>query len=107
LPEPEGLEALARDPRYRALVRSRGRFTTLLTLAMLAVYFGFILLIAFDKALLARPVGGGVTSLGILVGLGVILIAILLTALYVRRANGEFDDRLRALVDGAGGDRRQ
>jgi uncharacterized membrane protein (DUF485 family) len=100
--EPEGLEALERDPRYRELVRRRGRFTTLLTIAMLIVYFGFILLIAFDKALLARPVGDGVTSLGILVGLGVILFAILLTALYVHRANGEFDDRLRDLIDGKG-----
>jgi uncharacterized membrane protein (DUF485 family) len=98
----EGLEALARDPRYGELVRRRGRFTTLLTIAMLIVYFGFILLIAFDKALLARPIGDGVTSLGILVGLGVILFAILLTGLYVRRANGEYDDRLRALVEDRG-----
>jgi uncharacterized membrane protein (DUF485 family) len=102
VPETQGLEAIARDPRYRELVRRRGRFTTLLTIAMLVVYFGFILLIAFDKAFLARPVGDGVTSLGIVVGLGVIAFAILLTALYVRRANGEFDDRLRELVEGQG-----
>jgi uncharacterized membrane protein (DUF485 family) len=102
VPETQGLEAIARDPRYRELVRRRGRFTTLLTIAMLVVYFGFILLIAFDKAFLARPIGAGVTSLGIIVGLGVIVFAILLTAFYVRRANGEFEARLRELVEGIG-----
>jgi uncharacterized membrane protein (DUF485 family) len=102
VPEPHSLEALARDPRYQELVRRRGRFTTLLTAAMLIVYFGFILLIAFDKPLLARPIGTGVTSLGIPVGLGVILVAILLTGLYVRRANHEYDDRVAALRAEAG-----
>jgi uncharacterized membrane protein (DUF485 family) len=97
VPESDRLEAIARDPRYRELVQRRGRFTTLLTATMLIVYFGFILLIAFDKALLARPIGDGVTSLGIPVGLGVILVAILLTGLYVRRANHEYDDRIAAL----------
>jgi uncharacterized membrane protein (DUF485 family) len=93
------LEAVARDPRYLDLVRRRGRFTWLLTAAMLVVYFGFVLLIAFDKSLLARPIGAGVTSLGIPVGIGVILFAILLTGLYVRRANSEYDARVRAIVE--------
>ena len=50
---------LASDPRYIALVRKRGRFTIVLTVIMLIVYFGFVLTIAFDKALLARSVSGG------------------------------------------------
>jgi uncharacterized membrane protein (DUF485 family) len=87
----ERLASLAEDPRYRALVRRRSRFAWALSGVMLAAYFGFILLIAFDKPLLARPIGRGVTSLGIPLGLGVILLAILLTAIYVRRANREFD----------------
>jgi uncharacterized membrane protein (DUF485 family) len=64
---------------------------------MLAAYFGYVLLIAFDKPLLARPIGSGVTSLGIPLGLGVILLAILLTAIYVRRANREWDGLAAAL----------
>ena len=67
---------------------------------MLVVYFGYVALIAFDKAVLARPIGGGVTSLGIPVGLGVILLAILLTGIYVRRANREYDPLVKALRDG-------
>lgn len=92
-------EVLA-DPRYQRLVRRRGRFTWALTAIMLAAYFGYILLIAFDKELLARPIGRGVTSLGIPVGVGIILLAILLTGLYVRRANKEYDPLVRALKDG-------
>lgn len=88
------------DPRYQKLVKRRGRFTWTLTLIMLAAYYGYILLIAFDKELLARPVGGGVTSLGIPVGVGIILLAIVLTGLYVRRANKEYDSLVRVLKDG-------
>lgn len=86
------LARVAEDPRYIALVHRRGRFAWALTLVMLAVYFGYVLLIAFDKPLLARPLwAGAATSLGIPLGLGVILVAILLTGLYVRRANRDYD----------------
>jgi len=88
---------LARDPRYIALVRKRGRFTTILTIVMLIVYFGFVLTIAFDKAVLARSISGGATSWGIPVGLGVIALAILLTGLHVWRANRDFDPVIDAL----------
>ncbi len=93
----EAADRLARDPRYVALVRRRGRFTTILTLIMLIVYFGFVLTIAFDKALLARSVSGGATSWGIPVGMGVIGLAIVLTGLYVWRANRDFDPVIDAL----------
>lgn len=86
------------DPRYHAAIRRRGRFAMLLSAIMLAVYVGFILLVAFDKTLLARPIAGGATSIGIPVGLGVILLAIVLTGLYVRRANRDFDPEIAALV---------
>ena len=92
-------EVLA-DPRYQRLVKRRGRFSLVLSIIMLVAYFGYVALIAFDKALLARPIGGGVTSLGIPVGVGIILLAILLTGLYVRRANREFDPLVKALRDG-------
>jgi uncharacterized membrane protein (DUF485 family) len=88
------------DPRYQKLIRRRGRFTWTLTAIMLAAYYGYILLIAFDKAVLARPIGGGVTSLGIPIGVGIILLAIVLTGLYVRRANKEYDPLVRALRNG-------
>lgn len=90
-------ERIAADPRYEALVRRRSRFTWLLTGVMLIVFFGYILLIAFDKALLATPIGGGTTTLGIPIGIGVILVGIVLTGVYVRRANRDFDKAVDAI----------
>ena len=97
----ERLARIAADPRYQELVRRRGRFTLILTSIILTAYFGYILLIAFDKKLLASPIGRGVTSVGIPLGIGVILLAIVLTGLYVRRANRDFDPVTRALREEA------
>lgn len=92
------LTRIADDPRYRQLIRARGRFGWLLSGIMLAAYFGFVLLVAFDKAFLSQPiVAGGVTSLGIVIGFAIILLAILLTGLYVARANRDYDAALAAL----------
>ena len=88
---------LANDVRYLRLVRRRSRFAWLLTAIILGIYFGYILLIAFRRDVLAVPIGGGVTSLGIPVGIGVILAGIVLTGIYVRKANREFDPELDAL----------
>ena len=82
---------IAADPNYQALKSRRSRFGWLLTLAMLVVYYGFILLIAFRKDVLAARMGDGVMTWGIPIGFGVIVFTILITAIYVRRANGEFD----------------
>jgi uncharacterized membrane protein (DUF485 family) len=93
---------VAADPRYRKLVKERARFSWLLSAIMVAVFFGYIGLIAYDRALLARPVAGGATTLGIPVGIGVILAAIILTGIYVRRANRHFDPMMRAIRKDAG-----
>lgn len=69
---------------------------------MLAIYFGYILLIAFDRSFLARPIGGGTTTLGIPIGIGVIVSGILLTWIYVARANRRFDALTRELLRDAG-----
>ena len=85
------------NPKYQALKRKRGGFGWLLTILMLLVYYGYIGLIAFDKELLAKPLGAGVTTLGIPIAFGVIVFTIAITGLYVRRANGEYD-RLTAEI---------
>ena len=90
-------QAIASDPRYRALIRRRGRFAAVLSAVILIVYFGVIGLVAFDKPLLAASLAGGATSVGIPIGLGIILLSIVLTGLYVRRANGEFDRELATI----------
>lgn len=95
-------DAVLNDPRYRQLVRGRGRFTWTLSIVMLVAYFGYVALIAFDKAALARPIGDGVTSIGIPIGIGIILLGIFLTGLYVHRANKAFDPLVAALQKDAG-----
>ena len=85
------------NPKYLELRRKRNRFGWWLTALMMVVYYGYIALIAFDKEFLARPFGNGVTTIGIPLGIGVILFSIVITGIYVRRANSEFD-RLTAEI---------
>ena len=82
---------IAAHPSYQRLKARRSRFGWWLTAAMMVVYYGFILLVAFDKPLLASRLGEGVTTLGMPIGLGVIVLSIVITGIYVRRANNEFD----------------
>ena len=66
---------------------------------MLLVYQGFILLVAFAPGLLATPLApGGVATVGIPIGLGVIVFAFLITGIYVARANGRYDRLNRELI---------
>ena len=85
------------NPKYHELKRKRNGFGWMLTVLMLVVYYGYIALIAFNKPFLAQPIGAGVTTLGIPIGMGVIIFTIVITCIYVRRANGEYD-RLTAEI---------
>jgi uncharacterized membrane protein (DUF485 family) len=91
------VDKIQSNPKYLELRRKRNRFGWWLTALMMVVYYGYIALIAFDKPFLAQPIGAGVTTIGIPIGLGVIVFTILITAFYIRRANGEFD-RLTAEI---------
>ncbi|HHW34891.1 MAG TPA: DUF485 domain-containing protein [Paracoccus solventivorans] len=86
------LERIASDPNYQELRQKRLRFGWRLTIAMLVVYYGFITLIAFSKETLAARIGDGVMTWGIPIGFGVILFTIIITGVYVARANSEYDD---------------
>ena len=79
------------NPKYAELRRKRSGFGWALTALMMVVYYGYIALIAFNKPFLATPLGQGVTTLGIPLGMGVIIFTIVITGIYVRRANSEFD----------------
>ena len=86
------VDRIQKHPKYLELRKKRNTFGWLLTLLMMVVYYGYIALIAFNKPFLAQPIGTGVTSLGIPIGMGVIIFTVAITAIYVRRANSEFDD---------------
>ena len=91
---------IANHPKYQELKAKRTSFGMWLTLAMMAVYFGFILLVAFNKPFLSQRLGEGVMTMGIPIGFGVIVFTIAITAFYVRRANAEFDDLTAAIAKG-------
>ena len=80
----------------KALDSARWRVAVSLTIGMMAVYFGFILLVAYDKPLLTRIVMPGL-SLGILLGALVIIAAWVFIWVYVRWANQHYDARIEAL----------
>ena len=89
------------NPKYHELRQKRNAFGWSLTVLMLVVYFGYIALIAFNKPFLAQPIGSGVTTLGIPIGLGVIIFTIVITGIYVRRANGEYDKLTAEILEEA------
>ncbi|UVO51735.1 DUF485 domain-containing protein [Sphingomonas sp. SUN019] len=93
------LEArIAADPRYRALVRDRQRFSWMLTAITVVAYSSFIALIAFDKPLMAQPIGGGTISIAVALGAAMLVGTVAICAVYVRRANRVYDPRLAELL---------
>ena len=98
--EDDLVKRIASHPQYIELRAKRTSFGWWLTLAMMVVYYGFILLVAFNKPFLSQRLGEGVMTIGIPIGFGVILFTILITAYYVKRANSEFDDLTAAIAKG-------
>lgn len=90
--EDDVVQRIVSNPHYQELKSKRSSFGWWLTLAMMVVYYGFIMLVAFNKELLSQKLGAGVMTVGIPVGFGVIIFTIVITIIYVRRANTEFDD---------------
>jgi uncharacterized membrane protein (DUF485 family) len=88
--------ALLESPDFRRLVAERWRVSLTLTAALFLLYYGYVLLIALNKPLLARRVGE-VMTLGIPLGVAVILGAWVLTASYVIWANRRYDPAVREL----------
>ena len=91
-------EEIGQNPKYQELVRRRTSLAAALSLTMLAIYLGFILLVAYAPKFLATPLAGGVTTIGIPIGLFVIISALVLTGFYVNKANTVFDSLTREIV---------
>ena len=80
------------NPGFQRLVRERSRFAWTLAIIMLVIYYGFILLVAFGKGFMAIKIGSGVTSIGLVIALLVILAAFVLVGIYTVRANSRYDE---------------
>ncbi len=95
------VDRILKNPKYKELQSKRNGFGWFLAILMLVVYYGYIALIAFNKPFLAQPLGEGVTSIGIPIGFGVIVFTIVITGIYVRRANSEFDALTKEILKDA------
>jgi uncharacterized membrane protein (DUF485 family) len=107
LPPPSGPQAarareLIESPAFRALVRRRWTVSFGLLLALFVAYYGYILLIASARTWVSQRVSdapGAVTTIAIPLGLGAIVVAWVLTAVYVIWANGSYDPEVQRLKD--------
>ena len=98
----EMYERMRTDPKFQRLVARRGRFAWTLAFIVLGMFYGFVLVVAFKRALLGRPlVAGGMLTIGVAVELFMFIFFWVLTAVYVRRANGEFDEMTQEIVKAA------
>jgi uncharacterized membrane protein (DUF485 family) len=95
--EEDLVQKIVSNPKYQQLVRIRTRYGWTLTALMMIVYYGYILLIAFNKELLSARIGSGVLTWGIPAGLFVIVFTVVITGIYVWRANAQFDDLTEAI----------
>lgn len=91
------------NPKYHELKSKRSSFGWMLTILMMIVYYGYIALIAFNKEFLSGKLGEGVTTIGVPIGMGVIIFTIVITGIYVRRANSEFDALTAEILKKEGG----
>lgn len=100
----EQVEGIQNDPNYIELLKKRTGFAWMLSIIMLGVYYGYILVIAFNKESLHTPVSeGSLMTVGMPIGVAIILFAFMLTGVYVRRANSEFDELTQKIKDKAEG----
>lgn len=95
----ELIDKIKSNPKFDQLVSQRRRLSWTLTFIMLAVYYGFIMLLAFSPGLFETHIGGGTTTIGFPIGVGIILIAFILTGIYVRKANKVYDRLTREIEE--------
>lgn len=80
------------NPKYQELVSKRNSFSLKLSIFILAMFYAYILVIAFNKEILATRIGDGVMTIAFPIGAAIIIISFITTLIYVRRANSEFED---------------
>ena len=88
----ELVKKIKSNPKYNELVSKRNSFSLKLSLFVLAMFYGYVLVIAFNKEILATRIGDGVMTIAYPIAAGIILISFITTLIYVARANSEFED---------------
>lgn len=86
------VQKIKSNPKYQELVSKRSSFSLKLSIFVLAMFYAYILVIAFNKDLLATKLGDGVMTVAFPIGAAIIVISFITTLIYLRRANSEFED---------------
>ena len=92
-------QEIERNPKFIELVQTRKSLGWTLSIVTLVIYLGYILLIAFDPKFLGTPIGYGVMTLGLPVGLFVIIATFCIVWYYVMKANATYDELTRQIVE--------
>jgi cation/acetate symporter len=88
----EMYERMRSNPKFQELIVTRGRFAWTLSIIVLTLFYGFVMAVAFSPAVLGQPVGeGAMLTVGVAAEFCLFIFFWALSALYVKRANGEFD----------------
>ncbi len=88
----ELVERIENNPKYQELVSKKNSFGIKLGVFVLVMFYTYIMVIAFNKEVLATKIGDGVTTIAFPIALAILVISFLTTVIYVKRANGEFED---------------
>ena len=94
------VERIRANPHFQELVRKRAKLSWILTAAIMIIYFGYFFVVAFAPKLFQRPIHeGSAIAISIPLGVGVIVSGIVLTGIYIWRANRVFDPLTRQIED--------
>lgn len=97
-------QEIADDPDFKALVSGKDTISWILTIAELALYFGFVALIAYNKPFLSQKLTAGkAMTIGIPIAVGVILLSWVLTGIYIWWANTTYDAQVKKIREKIGG----
>ncbi len=96
-------EKVLNSPEFKTIVKSKNSISIFLTILVFFIYFGFILLLAYGKDFLSQKFYGPIT-VGIPIGIGVIVLSWILTGLYVAWANKKYDEKVANLREKLGGE---
>jgi uncharacterized membrane protein (DUF485 family) len=88
----EVIKRIEENPKYQELTKKRASFSIKLGIFVLVMFYAYILVIAFNKELLATKIGDGLTTIAFPIALAILVISFITTLIYVKRANGEFED---------------
>lgn len=88
------------SPDFQTMARKKSSISMIFSILTLVIYFGYLIMVGVNKSLFLIPVSPGAkTTLGIYAGIGIIIFVVVIIAIYVKKANGEFDTMTRKVVD--------